>query len=223
MERDLDKGGPYDSPHAHDGSVSALAFDSKGTRMVSGGWDGVIRLWDPRTGRPIGAPIIAEQDGIGAVAFSPSGRQLVSASSDTGTIRFWDAATHEPIGSPIDAVGASAIAFHPNGRVIAAAANPSRPTKQQDKTAQAQIAAQTYADYSSEVFGIQLWRVAAEPPAQALRSSQALLMTLSSRLRDSETWTFLLGVSCIAWTIGFSVTRTKRRRAMAREAERASA
>jgi WD40 repeat protein len=37
--------------------VSGVASSRDGTRLASAGGDGTVRLWDPATGRRVGAPL----------------------------------------------------------------------------------------------------------------------------------------------------------------------
>ena len=54
------------------------------------------------------------------VGFDPSGKKLVSGSSDN-TVRVWDATTGEPIGSPLAVdSGVLSVSFSPKDNVIAA-------------------------------------------------------------------------------------------------------
>ncbi len=91
--------------------VGALAMSPDGTRIVTGGVEGTIRLWDAATGQPTGKS--AWQEGpIQTVVFDPVGSRFVVGGE--GGARLWNAATLEPIGQLLE---------HP-GSVIAAAFNP---------------------------------------------------------------------------------------------------
>ena len=105
-----------DRPHR---PVDSVAFSPDGKRIVSGSWDGTLRIWDADTGQPLGAPLTGHTDAVYGVAFSPDGTRIVSGSADH-TVRIWDADTGQPIGAPLtghtDFV--DGVAFSPDGHRI---------------------------------------------------------------------------------------------------------
>ena len=73
-----------------------MAFSPDGRRIVSGGFDKTVRIWDAGTGQQIGAPLTGHTKTVESVAFSPDGRRI--ASGGDKTVRIWDAGTGQQIG-----------------------------------------------------------------------------------------------------------------------------
>ena len=90
--------GPSQGParpfgHGHVGAVTSVALH--GERMVSVGEDGLVRLWDLRSGGLIRARR-AHTGWIYATAISPDG-QLVATAGDDGLVRIWRSHTGEAV------------------------------------------------------------------------------------------------------------------------------
>ncbi|KAF9130373.1 hypothetical protein BGX30_013551 [Mortierella sp. GBA39] len=71
--------------------VNSVAFSPDSQRIVSGGHDGMVRLWDCRDGEELIA-MEGHTSYVWSVAFSLCGKQIASGSSDE-TVRLWDAQT----------------------------------------------------------------------------------------------------------------------------------
>jgi eukaryotic-like serine/threonine-protein kinase len=108
--------------------ITDLAFDPKRPQLASSGEDGVVRLWDVRTGkcvRDFSAAVPTRPENplrCNAVRFSPDGKMLAAGYSD-GIIRLWDPesarCTKELVGERASILSLS---FNRSGRVLAAAA-----------------------------------------------------------------------------------------------------
>jgi WD40 repeat protein len=77
--------------------------------LATGGADGSIRLWDPRTGEPIGSPFEGHDGrvrGICAMPIDPAAtgdraRTVLATAGQDGTVRMWDPVTGGPLGKPM--------------------------------------------------------------------------------------------------------------------------
>ena len=74
----------------HTAPVNSVALSFDGGRVVSGGADRTVRLWDARTGDPVGEPLMGHTAPVNSVALSSDGGRVVSGGADR-TVRLWDA------------------------------------------------------------------------------------------------------------------------------------
>ncbi|MEM9488503.1 MAG: pentapeptide repeat-containing protein, partial [Myxococcota bacterium] len=77
------------APLGHQGSITAIAWSPNGSRIVSGGSDSTVRLWDARSHAQL-ACLRGHHSAVLVVEWSPDGERLLSASTDR-TVRVWDA------------------------------------------------------------------------------------------------------------------------------------
>ncbi len=82
--------------------------------MLTGSWDNTARLWDVRTGAPVGEPMRHELS-ISAMAFSHDGERVLTGS----TARLWETRTGTPSGQPMRHEGAVLkVPFSPDGERV---------------------------------------------------------------------------------------------------------
>jgi WD40 repeat protein/serine/threonine protein kinase/tetratricopeptide (TPR) repeat protein len=109
---------PFEADLRADGQIAVTqSLDAAGREQV--------RLSDPATGQPIGAPARHHPGWIvRAFAFSADGRWFATGSRrdpiQTGELRLWDTSTGRLLFPPIPHTDwVSAIAFHPDGKLVA--------------------------------------------------------------------------------------------------------
>jgi hypothetical protein len=108
------------TPAGCDGELSTCSYTPDGMQIVSGGWNGMLRIWDAATGKET-ASLRASTKPIIACAVSPDGRFYLSACLN-GFLAHWDAKTLQKAAyflahwRPI-----SGIAFGKEGKTLATA------------------------------------------------------------------------------------------------------
>jgi WD40 repeat protein len=101
----------------HGAEIAALAFSPDGKCIATGGLDKTVRIWDTKTGQPIGSPLLHEE-AIQRVAFRGDGKRLVVATV-TPVVYTWDTTTRKLAGEPLKnatwAAGMRGVSLSPDG------------------------------------------------------------------------------------------------------------
>jgi len=107
----------------HDKEVSSAAFSADGLRIATGGHDGTVRLWNAKTGAPLGDALRGHTEWVSSVAFSPDGSTVASAGHDR-TVRLWRLGAALPTQLRIDDAGRyiNRVAWSPDGSRLVSAA-----------------------------------------------------------------------------------------------------
>ena len=93
----------------HGGVILSIAFSQDGTRLVSGGKDRIVKLWDVETGQVIGTFGVSS---ISSVSITPDGTTVASGTWD-GAIRLWNVRTGTSHPIETGQAGVSVVSFSP--------------------------------------------------------------------------------------------------------------
>jgi WD40 repeat protein/serine/threonine protein kinase len=105
----------------HGDTVYDARYTGDGARIVTGGGDGAVRIWDATTGALVralthGGPPRRYY----AAALSPDGTLIAAIDTLGAVVHVWDAASGTPLAElPSDASGVPALAFSADGRWLA--------------------------------------------------------------------------------------------------------
>ena len=113
---------PHQQWKDHHSWVKAVAFDRDGQLLVSGGEDGIIRVWDARHRRKHPLRVFnAHMGPVRSLAISPDGTTI--AAGGVSGLAMWKATDPEPIFfHRLRDADAKAIAFSQDGETLLAAA-----------------------------------------------------------------------------------------------------
>ena len=118
--RDATSGENHQTLRGHSADVNSVAVGPDSTRIVSGGADNTVRLWDRETGRALYV-LEGHTAPVFTVAFSPDGIHVASGSSDR-TVRLWNTRTGEHFRTlPGHVHTIYGVAFNLDGTLIASA------------------------------------------------------------------------------------------------------
>jgi len=104
----------------HKDLIADLSFSPDGTRLTSGSYDRLVKVWSTATGK-LERDLKDHSDSVYGVVFSPDGRLIASVAADRA-VKVWDVATGVrlyTLSEPTDWV--YTVAWHPNGKQLAAA------------------------------------------------------------------------------------------------------
>jgi WD40 repeat protein len=105
----------------HEADVQTASFSPNGNLILTiVGTE--VRVWDARTGRPLGLPM-KHTAAINSALFSPDGKRIVTASGNAdvgapGAVRVWDAETGNPLIETIKSNRVGAAQFSSDGNWI---------------------------------------------------------------------------------------------------------
>ncbi|KAI8391842.1 WD40-repeat-containing domain protein [Radiomyces spectabilis] len=83
--------------YSHEGPVLSVAWSKDGTKVVSGGTDKAVRMYDINTNQT--TQVAEHAEAVKCVKFLDQGQQILATGSWDKTIKYWDTRSPQPIGT----------------------------------------------------------------------------------------------------------------------------
>lgn len=84
-------------PRGHEGEVTAIAFSADGKKLVTGGADRTVRVWDVEQAKELKS-FSGHKNPVAEVMFSPDGKRIASQDAQDRSWNLWDLETGKQTG-----------------------------------------------------------------------------------------------------------------------------